>query len=91
MLPKLNDSNVSLRTFNGHGSTVILLLFEYAHLEVLEAVLESLPNRRQQHGEILICVLVNLNGDTGPSLATQSCQCMMINISSPLTAASHHF
>ena len=80
-----------LRTFDDHGSTVILILFEYAALEVLEAVLESLPKRRQQHGEILICVLVDLYGDTGPSLAAQSCQCMMISISSPVTATPHHF
>jgi hypothetical protein len=71
MLHKLNESLVPLRSFNDHGSTAILSLFEYAPLEVLQAVLESLPKRRQQHGEFLICVSVDLDGDSGPKLAAR--------------------
>ena len=71
MLHKLNDSLVPLRNFNDHGSTAILLLFEKAPLDVLQAVFESQPKRRQQYGEILICVSVDLDGDNGPSLAAR--------------------
>lgn len=71
ILHKLNDRLVPLRTFNDHGSTAILSLFEYAPLEFLQAVLESLPKRRQQHEEMLLCVSIDLDNDNGPSLAAR--------------------
>jgi tetratricopeptide (TPR) repeat protein len=70
LLHKLNDSLVPLRHCNDHGSTAILLLFEYAPEDVLEAVYNALPERRKQ-GETLICSSVDLDGDSAPDIAAR--------------------
>ena len=69
MLHKLNDSLVPLRYYDDHGTTAILQLFQSAPLEIMQAILESLPKRRQKRGEVLICSSIDKDGDTGSHLA----------------------
>ena len=71
MLHKLNDSLVPMRYYNEHGSTVILSLVEHVPVEVFQAIFESLPERSQQNGEILICSSIDLDGDTALELAAR--------------------
>jgi len=67
----LNNGLVPLRYYNHHGSTAILLLFEYTSLDVVEVVYNSLSERRKQRGETLICSSVDLDGDSAPDLAAR--------------------
>ena len=68
MFHKLNDGLVPLRCYDEHGTTLILTLFENAPFEVLQALYESLPRRRQEKGEIIVCSSMDLDGDTGYEL-----------------------
>ncbi|KAL9591343.1 MAG: hypothetical protein Q9179_007820 [Wetmoreana sp. 5 TL-2023] len=67
---QLCESLVPFRSFDKHGSTAILVCFEHAPQEVLQAMLDSLPQRHQS-GEFPICVSVDLDGDTGLTIASR--------------------
>lgn len=66
LLHNLNNNFVPLRHYDDHGSTAILLLFESAPVDVLEAVYNALPERRKQpeRGEVLTCSSVDIDGDS---------------------------
>lgn len=71
LLHELNNGLVPLRQYNHHGSTVTMLLFEYTPLDVVEAVYNSLPERRNQRGETPLCSSVDLDGDSASDLAAR--------------------
>ncbi|KAL8695824.1 MAG: hypothetical protein Q9201_007949 [Fulgogasparrea decipioides] len=62
------ESLVPVRSYDDHGSTAVLVCFQYAPQGILQAMLESLPQRHQRR-EFPICVSVNRDGDCGLTIA----------------------